>query len=184
MSRLETPYRVLTLAHSGRQKAVLSDGNIVLTCPFTTEDQGISAFLLAQTKGRDFLALGMEGLRLLPVTLYNDTRLTVVFPDRTAYRAIADFFGPFGPKLRFVAQDPRVFLAQTRERFDGVLVGRRRTLAAGCKPPVLRPGIPTCQTGIAQKRYPGGAREDTGELRGPRVQRIRKGDPYQPAHGF
>jgi len=63
VSRLETPYRVLTLAHSGRQKTVLSDGNIVLTWPFTTEDQGISAFLLAQTKGRDFLALGMEGLR-------------------------------------------------------------------------------------------------------------------------
>ncbi len=132
VSRLETPYRVLTLAHSGRQKTVLSDGNIVLTWPFTTEDQGIGAFLLAQTKGRDFLALGMEGLRLLPITLYNDTRLTVVFPDRAAYRAIADFFGPFGPKLRFVARDPRVFLAQTDKRFDAVLMagGEPSLLAA------------------------------------------------------
>ncbi|MCG6879033.1 MAG: FMN-binding protein [Deltaproteobacteria bacterium] len=132
VSRLETPYRVLTLARSGNQKTVLSDGNIVLTWPFTTEDQGIGACLLAQTKGRDFLALGMEGLRLAPITMYNDTRLTVVFPDRTAYRAIADFFGPFGPKLRFVAQDPRVFLAQTRERFDAVLVagGEPSLLAA------------------------------------------------------
>ncbi|EFK06968.1 conserved hypothetical protein [delta proteobacterium NaphS2] len=69
----------------------------------------------AQTKGRDFLALGLEGLCLAPITRYNDTRLTVVFPDRAAYRAIAGFFGPFGPELRFVAQDPRVFLAQTRE---------------------------------------------------------------------
>jgi len=132
VSKLETPYRVLTLARSGGQKTVLSDGSIALTWPFTIKDQGISAFLLAQAGGHDFLALGLEGLRLAPITTYRNTRLTVVFPDRAAYRAIAGFFGGFGPKLCFVAQDPRVFLAQTGKRFDAVLIagGEPSLLAA------------------------------------------------------
>ncbi len=130
VSRTETPYRVLTLARSGTQKSVLSDDNMLLTWPFTSRDQGLSAFLLAQTQGHDFLALGIEGLRLVPITACKDTHLTVVFPDRTAFHLIEKFVGGFGPNVRFVAQDPRVFVTRTKQRFDAVLV-------AGGEPSVL-----------------------------------------------
>ena len=122
VSRLETPYRVLTLARNHGQKTVLSDNSIVLNRPPTTKDKAISAFLLAQTGGHAFLALGLQGLRLAPILSYNDTSLTVVFPDSAAYRAIARFFGGFGSRLHFVARDPRVFLARTKRRFDAVLI--------------------------------------------------------------
>lgn len=122
VSRHETPYRVITLARSKGQRVVLSNGNIVLTKPFTSKDLGLSAFLLAQAGGRHILALGLEGLRLVPFTAYKNTSLTIVFPDWEAFRIISGFYKGFGPNVHFIAMDPRTFMAHTKERFNAVLI--------------------------------------------------------------